>query len=77
MKKVFEIKPGDPVWVMHNNIAVMGTIGKVWYKKYINHSDFETIEETQMYTVNYGQNKIGEYSPNEVFKTKEDLLKSL
>ena len=77
MKKEFDINPGDSVWVMHDNIAVLGTVGKTWYKKFINPSDFETVEEAEIYSIYSGTNKIGEYSPNEVFKTKEDLLKSL
>ena len=40
MKKEFDINPGDSVWVMHDNIAVLGTVGKIWYKKFINPSDF-------------------------------------
>ena len=77
MKKVFDIKPGDTVWVMHNNIAVSGTVVKIWYTKFISPVDYETIGENELYYVSANGKKIGDYTRKEIFNTKEDLLKSL
>lgn len=77
MRKVFKIEPGDVVWVMHNNIAVQGTVRKIWYSTFYSHTDFETVNEAESYYVYSGDIKLGIYNLDEMFKTKEDLLKSL
>jgi hypothetical protein len=77
MKKEFDIKPGDRVWIMCNNIAEQVTVSKIWYSKFINILNYETVEESLYYYLVSNGTLLGNYSPNQIFKTKEDLLKSL
>ena len=77
MKKVFDIKPGDQVWIMCNNIAEQVTVSKIWYSKFINILNYETVEESLYYYLVSNGTLLGNYSPDQIFKTKEDLLKSL
>ena len=77
MKKVFDIKPGDQVWIMCNNIAEQVTVSKIWYSTFINILNYETVEENLYYYLVSNGTLLGNYSPDQIFKTKEDLLKSL
>ena len=77
MEKVFELNIGDEVWVMHDNFPAQGTIKKIWYTKFISNVDFESIVESEFYTVYNQDRKIGQYALNEIFRSKEDLIKSL
>lgn len=77
MEKSFEYNIGDNVWVMYDNFPIEGKIVKIWYTKFISYTDYETIHESELYTVYYQDRKLGQYTLNEMFKIKQDLLKSL
>lgn len=77
MEKTFVFKPGDPVWLMHNNGVVCGRIVKMTFTKAISCVDYETISESESYYVSANERNIGSYELKDLFKTKEELLKSL
>lgn len=77
MKKEFKKKIGDEVWVMHNNFPIKGIIGKLWYIKFIGYTDFEKVNESELYTVFYMDRILANYTIDELYDSKEDLLKSL
>ena len=78
MEKTFDINIGTEVWVMHRNRIVTGTVSKVWYTKFISPLDYESILESEWYTVcDADNNKIDSFRKESLFLNKEDLLKSL
>ena len=77
MEKIFNVNLGDDVWVMNDNIAETGKVTKIWYTKFISPADYKTICENEIYYVSFNGTKIGTFGTNEIFKTKQDLLKSL
>lgn len=78
MEKEFAFNIGDIVWLMHNNAAVCGNITKMSYVKTISCVDFETISTNEKYYVSVdGKKLIDSYDASKLFRTKEDLLKSL
>ena len=77
MEKSFDYNIGDEVWVIHDNFPIKGKILKIWYTKFISYTDFETVHESELYYVYYQDRKLGQYTLKEMFKTKQDLLKSL
>ena len=77
MEKVFDFNVGDPVWIMHNNIAVQGTIKSMWYTEFISPVDCETIVRAESYAVNLNNSLVTGIDRDQIFKTKEDLKKSL
>lgn len=76
MCKKFEFNIGDNVWLMYNNSAVCGTIKSMHYKK-IASVDRETVVESEKCYVDFDGKSIGYYEINCLFRTKEDLIKSL
>ena len=78
MEKTFEIPVGTTVWLMHKNRAISGTVTKVWYTKFISPVDYETIVDSEWYTVSDAENKkIDSFRKETLFLSKEELLKSL
>lgn len=77
MEKIFDKVPGDNVWVMHNNKAVCGTIEKVFYCEGISCVDYDSLCRNEEYTVCVAEGVTRDFKPNEVFTTKEALLRSL
>lgn len=77
MVKKFAFNIGDLVWFMHNNIAMSGSISKMFYKESINPVDFESVIKVESYTVSVGDRVIDTYDKDKLFNTKEELLKSL
>ena len=78
MEKTFDIAVGSTVWLMHKNRAVTGTVTKAWYTKFISPVNFETIVESEWYTVcDQDNKKIDSFRKEDLFLSKEDLLKSL
>lgn len=78
MKKTFDFNINDKVWLMHDNEAVIGVITKMIYKKSISCSDFESLSEVENYILyTEGNKQLGEHNRKELFRTKEDLIKSL
>lgn len=77
MEKEFERKPGDMVWVMHENKAVCGCIKSICFccgKSRV----FDTeILENEEYTVYVGEKSIGNFKLEKMFSTKEELIDSL
>ena len=47
MEKTFEIGLGAEVWVIHRNHIVKGTVSKVWYTKFIDPVDLESVVESE------------------------------
>ena len=45
MEKAFDIGLGAEVWVIHRNHIVKGTVSKVWYTKFIDPVDLESVVE--------------------------------
>ena len=63
---------------MHKNRAVSGTVTKVWYTRFISPVDYETIVDSEWYTVCDAENKkIDSFRKGTLFLNKEELLKSL
>lgn len=77
MEKEFERKPGDMVWVMHENKAVCGRIKSIFFCHGISCVDFRTICENEEYTVFVGDKSIGSFKLKDMFSTKEELIESL
>ena len=78
MEKTFDIAIGQEVWLMHKDHAVCGTLTKVWYTKFISPVNFETIVESEWYTVcDQDKKKIDSFRKEDLFLSKADLLKSL
>ena len=78
MEKTFEIPVGTTVWHMHKNRAISGTVTKVWYTRFISPVDYETIVDSEWYTVCDAENKkIDSFRKETLFLSKEELLKSL
>lgn len=76
-KIVFDFKPGDHVWLMSDGKAVCGIVTKLWYSQFISPVDFEEIKGNKLYYVQVGSHSAESHTGNELFKTKEDLIKSL
>lgn len=77
MEKEFTFSVGDQVWLMHMNAAVCGRVEKLFYYKGISCVDFETITEKESCYVSFNGKSIGSFELKDLFKTKEELLKSL
>ena len=78
MEKAFDIGLGAEVWVIHSNHIVKGTVSKVWYTKFISPVNFETIVESEWYTVcDQDKKKIDSFRKEDLFLCKADLLNSL
>jgi len=78
MEKTFDIAVGNTVWLMHKNRAISATVTKVWYTKFISPVDYETIVESEWYTVcDAENNKIDSFRKEVLFPTKQDLIESL
>lgn len=77
MEKEFSINLGDKVWLMHNDGVVCGSIVKLFYVKRISCVDFKTVSDNELYSVSVNGKTIGDYDKNQLFETKEGLIKSL
>lgn len=78
MKKLFDIKVGDQVWLMHGNRAVCASVTRVRYTKFISSVDHESIIESEAFKVSVNDKPLYETFPKEqLFSTKADLIKSL
>lgn len=78
MKKVFDIKVGDLVWLMHGNRVVCATVTKARYTKFISCVNHESIIESEAYNVSVGDKPLHEsYLKEQLFCSKADLIKSL
>ena len=78
MTKFFDIKVGDPVWLMHGNKAVCAVVTQVRYTKFISSVDYESIIESEAYKVSLNGKPLYEtYRREDLFLTKADLIKSL
>ena len=78
MKKIFDIKIGDQVWLMHDNCAVCATVIKARYTKFISCVDHESIVESEAYYVSVNEKPLYDsYQKEQLFPSKADLIKSL
>ena len=78
MKKIFDIKVGDRVWLMHGNCAVCAIVIKARYTKFISCVDNESIVESEAYSVSVNDKQLHDsFKKEELFPTKADLIKSL
>lgn len=77
MVKKFAFNVGDPVWVMHNNVAVQGIINAMWYTEFISPTNFEDIVRAESYSVDINGSIFSGFDCNHIFKTKDELKKSL
>jgi hypothetical protein len=78
MKKIFDINVGDQVWLMHGNSAVCATVTKARYTKFISCVDYESIVESEAYSVSVNDKPLYEsYKKEQLFPTKADLINSL
>ncbi len=78
MEKTFDIAIGQEVWLMHKDRAVCGMVTKVWYTKFISPVNYETMIESEWYTVcDKDKKKIDSFRKEDLFLSKADLLKSL
>ena len=77
MEKEFAFNLGDKVWLMHNDCVVCGSIVKMFYVKSISCVDFTTVSDNERYYVTVNGKSVGDFDKNQLFVTKENLLKSL
>lgn len=78
MKKIFDIKIGDQVWLMNDNCAVCATVTKARYTKFISSMDHESTVESEAYYVSVNDKPLYDsYRKEQLFPTKADLIKSL
>lgn len=77
MEKTFEFNIGDPVWIMHNNIAVVGKIKTMWYTKFLSPVNYDDICEAESYGLDVNGTLVTGIEPKQMFRDKKDLLKSL
>lgn len=77
MEKAFAFNLGDKVWLMHNDGVVCGSIAKIFYTKNISCLDYTTVSDNEKYYVSVDGKTIGDYDKNQLFETKEGLIKSL
>lgn len=77
MEKIFEFNIGDPVWIMHNNIAVVGKIKTMWYTKFLSPVNYEEIVEAESYSLDVNGTSVTGVERKQMFRDKKDLLKSL
>lgn len=77
MKVHIELNPGDNVWFMYKDEAVCGTVHKSRYGKFRSNVDHDSIIESETYVVYIGGKEAGIYKRDDLFTTKEDLIKSL
>lgn len=79
MEWEFKLNPGDVVWFMYNNQAMMGKVTKAWYKRSISCVDYESVSENEKYYVSLSNflKEVGAYELKDLFPDKESLLKSL
>ena len=76
MVKEFDFKIGDPVWIMHDNIAVQGKIKRMWYTEFLSPVNCELVK-AESYAVDINGAVVTIVDRNQIFNTKEDLKKSL
>ena len=78
MEKTFEIGLGAEVWVIHSNNIVKGTVSKVWYTKFIDPVDLESVVESEWYFVCDADGKrIDSFRKKDLYLNKKELLSSL
>lgn len=77
MEKVFEFRPGYPIWLMHGNAAVCGRIEKMVFTRVVSRIDYTSVTEMESYYVSADGGGIGSFEPRFLFRTKAELLKSL
>ena len=78
MKKIFDIKVGDQVWLMHGNRAICATVIKAFYTKFISCVDHKSIIESERFTLSLDGKQLYEsYEKKQLFATKADLINSL
>ena len=76
MVKEFDFKIGDPVWIMHNNIAIVGKIKAMWYTEFLSPVNCELVK-AESYAIDVNGSLVTGLGRDQIFKTKEDLKKSL
>lgn len=76
MEKEFDFNVGDPVWIMHNNIAVQGTIKTMWYTEFISPVNCDLVQ-AESYVIDLNGSLVGGVDRNQIFTSKKDLIKSL
>ena len=77
MEKEFAFNLGDKVWLMHENSVACGTIEKMFYVRNTSCVNFETISDNERYYVSISGKRALDFDKRALFKTKEDLIKSL
>jgi len=78
MEKTFDIAVGSTVWLMYKDRVVSGVVSKVWYTRFICPVDYESIVESEWYTVcDADNNRIDSFRKESLFPRKEDLVNSL
>ena len=77
MEKEFERKPGDMVWVMHENKAVCGRIKSIFFCHGISCVNYTDLLENEEYAVYADEKSIGTFRLEQMFSTKEELIESL
>ena len=77
MEKEFDFNVGDPVWIMHNNIAVQGTIKSMWYTEFISPVNCDLVQAESYAIELNGSLVTGGVDRNQIFTSKEYLIKSL
>lgn len=74
MKIETKYKPGEYVWVMYNNKPEKAIIVR---RVIISRIDVNTYPYATYTSVEYFLHQLDKYDEEKVFKTKEDLIKSL
>jgi hypothetical protein len=80
MTKVFDLKPGDMVWLMYKDKPTIGFIKSAWYTEFLSSCDHDSLITNELYTViEHKDDKysLGTYKKELLFPDKQSLLKSL
>lgn len=76
MEKEFDFNVGDLVWIMHNNIAIQGTIKSMWYTEFISPVNCEQVQ-AESYAIDLNGSLVTGVDRSQIFTSKKDLIKSL
>lgn len=81
MEIEFKRNVGDSVWVITDNKVQLGNIERINFYNFVSPVDCRSVESGVKYRVKYGDFGCGhfedDFDENQLFDTKEELIKSL
>lgn len=77
MEITFKRNVGDSVWVITNNKVQLGNIEKIYFYDFVSPVDCKSIETGVKYSVKLSDSICEIFEDEQLFDTKEELIKSL